>query len=283
VDRVKVKSHSLSLPKWRVLEDGLQGGEFNMAVDRAILIACEAGKVPPTLRLYGWDRPTLSVGYAQDLSKEIETGRCRELNIPVVRRPTGGRALLHYQEVTYSLIAPIPHSEFPSSLLGTYRKIAQALLAGLGHVGVQGAALAPVRGHSRTGDSFRSPSCLASLNHGEIEVQGAKLIGSAQRRAKRAFLQHGSILIHCERALMHSLLKFSSANSRSNSVETLKQKVTTLSECLGREISFKEVAQAILKGFRQTFQGEWVCGHLTPFEQRYCASRTQVNRVAATP
>jgi len=283
VDRVKVKSHSLSLPKWRVLEDGPQGGEFNMAVDRAILVACEAGRVPPTLRLYGWDRPTLSVGYAQDLSKEIETGRCRELNIPVVRRPTGGRALLHYQEVTYSLIAPIPHSEFPSSLLGTYRKIAQALLAGLGHVGVQGAALAPVRGHSRTGDSFRSPSCLASLNHGEIEVQGAKLIGSAQRRAKRAFLQHGSILIHCERALMHSLLKFSSANSRSNSVETLKQKVTTLSECLGREISFKEVAQAILKGFRQTFQGEWVCGHLTPFEQRYCASRTQVNRVAATP
>ncbi len=283
MDRVKVKSHSFSLPKWRVLEDSLQSGEFNMAVDRAILIACEAGRVLPTLRLYGWDRPTLSVGYAQDLSKEIETGRCRELNIPVVRRPTGGRALLHYQEVTYSLIAPIPHSEFPSSLLGTYRKIAQALLAGLRHVGVQGAALAPVRGHSRTGDSFRSPSCLASLNHGEIEVQGAKLIGSAQRRTNRAFLQHGSILIRCDRTLMHSLLKFSHANSRLNSVETLKQKVTTLSECLGREISFKEVARAMLEGFRQAFQGEWVRGHLTPFEQRYCASRAQMIRVAVAP
>ena len=283
MDRVKVKSHSLSLPKWRVLEDSLQGGEFNMAVDRAILVACETGRVPPTLRLYGWDRPTLSVGYAQDLSKEIETGRCRELNIPVVRRPTGGRALLHCQEVTYTLIAPIPHPEFPSSLLGTYRKIAQALLAGLGHVGVQDAALAPVRGHSRTGDSFRSPSCLASLNHGEIEVQGAKLIGSAQRRTNRAFLQHGSIPIRCDRTLMHSLLKFSHANSRFNSVKTLKQKATTLSECLGRDISFKEVAQAMLDGFRQTFKGEWVCGHLTPFEQKYCVSRGQVSRVATPP
>ena len=281
MDRVKVKSHSLSLPKWRVLEDSLQGGEFNMAVDRAILVACEAGRVPPTLRLYGWDRPTLSVGYAQDLSKEIETGRCRELNIPVVRRPTGGRALLHYQEVTYSLIAPIPHPEFPSSLLGTYRKIAQALLAGLRQVGIQNAALAPVRRHSRTGGSFRSPSCLASLNHGEIEVQRAKLIGSAQRRTNRAFLQHGSILIRCDRTLMHSLLKFSLANSRSNSVETLKQKVTTLSECLGREISFREVSQAMLEGFRQTFQGEWVCGYLTPFEQKYCASRAHMSRVAS--
>jgi len=283
VDRVKVKSHSIPLPEWRVLEDSPQDGEFNMAVDRAILIACETGRVPPTLRLYGWDRPTLSVGYAQDLSKEIETGRCRELNIPVVRRPTGGRALLHYQEVTYSFIAPIPHPEFPSSLLGTYRKIAQALLAGLRHVDVQNAALAPVRGRSRAGDSFRSPSCLASLNHGEIEVQGAKLIGSAQRRTNRAFLQHGSILIRCDRTLMHSLLKFSHASSRFNSVEALKQKVTTLSECLGREISFKEVAQAMLEGFRQTFQGEWVCGHLTPFERKYCVSRGQVKRVATAP
>jgi lipoate-protein ligase A len=82
---------------------------------------------------------------------------------------------------------------------------------------------------------------------------------------------------------MHSLLKFKYANSRFNSVETLKQKVTTLSECLGREIPFKEVAQAMLEGFRQTFQGEWVCGHLTPFEQKYCVSRAQMSRVATAP
>jgi lipoate-protein ligase A len=82
---------------------------------------------------------------------------------------------------------------------------------------------------------------------------------------------------------MHSLLKFSHANSHFNSVETLKQKVTTLSECLGREISFEEVAQAMRKGFRQAFQGEWVCGHLTPSEQKCCASRAQMNWVATAP
>lgn len=268
--------------KWRVIEDEAQDGAFNMKVDRAILAACEAGEVPPTLRLYGWDRPTLSVGYAQDVFGEIEVERCRDLGIPVVRRPTGGRALLHQHELTYSLIAPISLPEFPSSLLGTHRSIARALLAGLEQLGVGGAVLASGRKPFQGRNSFRSPSCLASLNHGEIEIRGAKLVGSAQRRTKRAFLQHGSILIRCDRSLMHSLFKYRPGDSRSRSIETLNRKVTTLEECLGREISFKEVSRAVIEGFRQTFSGEWASGSLGSFELEYCAYRSGPSWIPVT-
>ena len=109
------------MQEWRVIEDGPQDGEPNMAIDRAILASCASGKTLPTLRLYSWERPTLTVGYAQDFSKEIDVDRCRKLGIQIVRRPTGGRALLHNHEVTYSFTAPTPHSKFPPSLLGAYK------------------------------------------------------------------------------------------------------------------------------------------------------------------
>jgi len=119
------------MQEWRVIEDGPQDGESNMAIDRAILASCSSGETLPTLRLYSWEQPTLTVGYAQDFAKEIDVNRCQKLGIQIVRRPTGGRALLHNHEVTYSFTAPIPHSKFPSSLLGAYKVVARALLEGL--------------------------------------------------------------------------------------------------------------------------------------------------------
>jgi len=195
------------MQEWRVIEDGPKDGESNMAIDRAILASCASGKTLPTLRLYSWERPTLTVGYAQDFAKEIDVNRCRKLGIQIVRRPTGGRALLHNHEVTYSLTAPIPHSKFPPSLLGAYKVVARALLEGLKEIGVCGSDLASGGKPNRGRHSFHSPSCLSSINHLEIEVQGAKLVGSAQRRTKRAFLQHGSMLLDWDRALLNSLFK----------------------------------------------------------------------------
>lgn len=130
------------MQEWRVIEDGPQDGESNMAIDRAILTSCASGKTLPTLRLYSWERPTLTVGYAQDFAKEIDVNRCRKLGIQIVRRPTGGRALLHNHEVTYSFTVPIPHSKFPPSLIGAYKVVARALLEGLKEIGVCDADLA---------------------------------------------------------------------------------------------------------------------------------------------
>ena len=258
------------MQEWRVIEDGPQDGESNMAIDRAILASCASGKTLPTLRLYSWERPTLTVGYAQDFSKEIDVDRCRKLGIQIVRRPTGGRALLHNHEVTYSLTAPIPHSKFPPSLLGAYKVVARALLEGLKEIGVCGADLASGGKSDRGRHSFHSPSCLSSINYLEIEVQGAKLVGSAQRRTKGAFLQHGSILLDCDRALLNSLFKYATDDDRSRSMDILNNKVITLSECLGKSVTRKEVFLALKKGFSRVLLGNWILGRLNSFELIRC-------------
>jgi len=262
------------MQEWRVIEDGPKDGESNMAIDRAILASCASGKTLPTLRLYSWERPTLTVGYAQDFAKEIDVNRCRKLGIQIVRRPTGGRALLHNHEVTYSFTAPIPHSKFPPSLLGAYKVIARALLEGLKEIGVCGAVLASGEKPDRGRHSFHSPSCLSSINHFEIEVQEAKLVGSAQRRTKGAFLQHGSILLNLDRTLLNSLFKYVTDDHRCRSMDVLNNKVITLSECLGKDVTRKEVFQALKNGFCRVLQGNWTPGCLNSFELVRCTSNS---------
>ncbi|HIF02775.1 MAG TPA: lipoate--protein ligase family protein [Nitrospinaceae bacterium] len=262
------------MQEWRVIKDDPKTGESNMDIDRAILASCKPGESLPTLRLYSWERPTLTVGYAQDFAKEIDINRCQKLGIEIVRRPTGGRALLHDHEVTYSFTAPIPHNKFPPSLLGAYKVVAQALLEGLKEIGVCGAELASRKKTNIGKHSFRSPSCLSSINHLEIEVQGAKLVGSAQRRTKKAFLQHGSILLDCDRSLVNSLFKFETDDARCRSMEILNNKVVTLSECLGKSVTRKEVFKALIKGFSHVLKGNWVLGHLNSFELIKCASNS---------
>jgi len=241
--------------EWQVIEDEPKDGESNMATDRAILASCESGAIPPTLRLYSWKRPTLTVGYAQNFGKEIDVNQCRKLGIQIVRRPTGGRALLHQHEVTYSFTAPIPHPKFPSSLFGAYKSVAEALLEGLKGIGVRDAILASGRKTDMGRNPSHSPSCLSSVNHFEIEVQGAKLVGSAQRRTKRAFLQHGSIILDLDRNLLNSLFKYASDDSRIRSMDILSNKVITLHECLGKDVTRKGLFRALKNGFSRVMKG----------------------------
>ena len=251
---------------WRVIEDAPKDGKANMATDNAILRSCESGIIPPTLRLYSWERPTLTVGYSQDFNKEINVDRCRRLGIQIVRRPTGGRALLHNHEVTYSFAAPIPHPQFPPSLFGAYKTIAEALLEGLKELGLFNAVLASRERAYKGRNPYHSPSCLSSINHLEIEVHGAKLVGSAQRRTKGAFLQHGSILLGLDRTLLNSLFKYSTEDNRYRSMDILNNKVVTLPECLGKNVTRNEVFQALKSGFSRVLQGNWTPGSLNSFE-----------------
>jgi len=259
------------MDEWRVIEDIPRDGTANMAIDRAILAACESSEVLPTLRLYSWERPTLTVGYAQNIDREIDFEKCLEQGIQVVRRPTGGRALLHHHEVTYSFTAPIPHPKFPPSLYGVYKVISQALIEGLVEVGVKDAVLASSKKAKKDYLSFHSPSCLSSINHWEIEVRGAKLVGSAQRRTKNAFLQQGSILIDCDRKLLNSLFKYKANGSRLRSMNNLNNKFITLSECLEKDVSCEEVSKALRKGFSRTLFGRWIRGSLSSSELVRCA------------
>jgi lipoyl(octanoyl) transferase len=249
---------------WRIIQDSPGDGTLNMITDRAILMACNEGKVPATLRLYGWQRPTLSIGYSQEISQYIDLESCERNNIPVVRRFTGGRALLHQYEMTYSVIAPIPHPAFPGSLRGSFERISQAILESLRIGGIEDAAVAE---KNKIRDvSGRSPACFSMANHCEIVVRGKKLVGSAQRRLRSAFLQHGSVILDMVPKLTHTLLKYSSEAQKQAVSDSLISNTTSLKQLLQRNLENEEVNQWFLKGFQKTFLGNWDKGELTRHE-----------------
>jgi lipoate-protein ligase A len=195
-----------------------------MAVDHALLDRA-ASHDEAVLRIYTWARPTLSLGMHERARLVPEALAAH--SIDVVRRPTGGRALLHHREVTYSVTAPVRGS----SLAESYRAINAILLNALTRLGV-GAEEAPRRGRATAPDGA---ACFAEPNVGELIVGGRKLVGSAQRRDEHAFLQHGSILLADDQPLVGVL--------RGSSVAV--PAAATLTETLGRSVSVAEVSDAL--------------------------------------
>ena len=180
----------------------------------------------------------------------------------MVRRFTGGRALLHQYELTYSVVAPIPHKAFPGRLRGAFEKIAQAILESLKSVKIEGVKVAGTRDRKLGFETKRFPACFSVANHCEIVVEGKKLIGSAQRRLRSAFLQHGSLILDMNPKLTHSLLKYPSEFDSQAVLKSLISKTTTLKQILKKDLEHDEVAQWFLKGFQKSFSGNWSEGEL---------------------
>ena len=248
---------------WRIIEDSFCDGSINMLTDYAILLACNEEKSPATLRLYGWKRPTLSIGYSQDISKHIDLESCQKNKIPVVRRFTGGRALLHQHELTYSVIAPIPHNAFPGNLKGSFERISQAILESLKIGGIKADQVSERKSRKENIEFAVSPACFSISNRCEITFQGKKLIGSAQRRLRSAFLQHGSVILESNQQLTHGLLKYSSERENHSVLKSLTLNTTTLKEILQREPEYNVVAKWFVEGFQKSFSGNWEKGKLT--------------------
>lgn len=185
---------------WRLIADGPGIGLYNMAVDEALLRSAEDGGVP-TVRFYRWSEPTISMGYNQSL----ETFHNLDLNLPIVRRLTGGRAVLHQAELTYSVTSPSGEPPFGSTIEGVYKVISETIVKGLRALGVgaevlKGRSLSRRREESGRGGGGE-PACFFSPSRYEVLYKGKKLVGSAQRRRKGAFLQHGSILLGVDEEL----------------------------------------------------------------------------------
>jgi lipoate-protein ligase A len=186
--------------------------------------------------VYSWERPTLSLGRNQTASGRYDLTAIEDRGIDVVRRPTGGRALLHWHEVTYSVTAPIAEGE---SLNNSYERINRILLYALSRLGVSAS-------ESRGGPPTPSPGelpCFATPAEGELVVGGSKLVGSAQFRENGALLQHGSILIEDDQPIIASLLNQASA-------VLTPLRAATLSDALGRTPSIDEVASALFESVR---------------------------------
>ena len=233
---------------WRLLVHEAADGAWNMAVDEALLASYvnASGPMAPTLRLYAWDPPALSLGRGQDAGASHDPRYLQDQGIDLVRRPTGGRAVLHEWECTYAVIGQLGSGPFSRGVLETYRRVARALEQGLRSLGVVAQAL-PESSRERSRDERdRGPACFAVTSTHEITVEGRKLLGSAQLRRRGAFLQHGSIPLRADASRLAQTV----ASSRSGPDST------DLERALGRLPPAHEVEHALIEGFEISFAVE---------------------------
>src|SRR3990170_3355797 len=232
---------------WRLLRTRAATGPENMALDQAILEAVARGDSPPTLRLYAWEPPCLSLGYAQPID-DVDRARLAALGWHLVRRPTGGRALLHTDELTYSVAAPATHPDLSGTVLASYRKISLGLIAGLARLGLE----AEVQPEVKLTEAERAnPICFEVPSSYEITVDGRKLVGSAQLRRQGGVLQHGSLPLIGDIGRICTVLDFPDEATRRLRIERLRSRAATAEGLLGRPVAWAEAAQAIQAGFSE--------------------------------
>jgi lipoyl(octanoyl) transferase len=229
---------------WRLLTTPPAHGAWNMAVDEAILEHAGRSDVLPTLRLYAWDPPCLSLGHAQPFA-DVDTARLESHGWEVVRRMTGGRAILHTDELTYSVTGPADEPRLAGSILESYNHLAGALL-----VAVQDLSL-PVEMKEGKVESSEQPNpvCFEVPSTYEITVDGKKLIGSAQARRKGGVLQHGSLPLTGDLSRICQTLTFPDESAREAAMQRLLARATTVESVLGREVAWETAAQAFIRAF----------------------------------
>ncbi|WP_212931357.1 lipoate--protein ligase family protein [Brevibacillus halotolerans] len=257
------------MEKWRYVVTPPMSPEMNMAIDEAILTLHSQGKVPPTVRFYTWNPATLSIGYFQKMEKEINIDEVKRLGLGLVRRPTGGRAVLHDAELTYSVIVSEDHPQMPKSVTEAYKVISMGLLHGFQKLGLKAEMVSLATEEEKA--KYNSPgssACFDSPSWYELVVEGKKVAGSAQTRQKGVILQHGSILLDMDVDLLFSLLTFPSERVKERMMNSFKQKAVTINEVSSKPISLEEAIEAFYQGFAEGLGIELVPMDLTAEEQQ---------------
>jgi len=260
---MSASSASMSDAAWRLLLDPPAAGAWNMAVDEVLLDGVASGSAPPTVRFYEWAPPCLSLGYFQPIDV-VDFDGCRALGVEVVRRPTGGRAILHDRELTYSVALPASVLGHDGGVLPSYHRLSLALQDGLRRLGVP-ATLAPESAAS--GSPVHGPVCFDRPSAHEILLKGRKLAGSAQMRRGGGLLQHGSILIEPRIDKLTACLRLpdDSLDSRAgDGSERLEAGVAGLAEVGVSQPA--RIAGALADAFAQEFDVRLVPGTLRPDE-----------------
>jgi lipoate-protein ligase A len=242
--------------RWRLIvaTDACTGAE-NMALDEAIMEAVAAGDSPPTLRFYQWAPPCLSLGKRQPLDG-VDLAACRTDGVDVVRRATGGWAILHTDELTYSASLRPDDPRVSGAILDTYRTLSQGLIAGLRLLGADAQMNPVIPG----GAQNTSAACFEVPSAYEITISGRKLIGSAQTRPAGKVLQHGSLPLYGDIGRVARYLAFTSEQERQALATHLRERATNLSDTLGRSVTFSEAAHAMARGFADALNVELAPG-----------------------
>lgn len=255
---------------WRFIDSGNGSPAFNMALDEALLDWHSEGKIPPVIRFYGWNPATLSIGYFQKVDKEIDLDAVKKHQLGFVRRPTGGRGVLHEHEITYSVIVSEGHPEMPRTVTEAYRVISEGILKGFHHLGLEAYFAVPKSAEER--DALKSPRsavCFDAPSWYELVVEGRKVAGSAQTRQKGVILQHGSILLDLDEDKLFSLFKYPNERVKERMKNTFKSKAVAINDISPRKITLEEAKEAFFKGFSEGLGIELEPYELTEQELAY--------------
>ncbi|MBM7660874.1 lipoate-protein ligase A [Bacillus mesophilus] len=263
--------------QWRYIYSGSGSPSFNMALDEALLDWHSKGLIPPTIRFYGWDPATLSIGYFQKVDKEIDLEMVRKHNLGFVRRPTGGRGVLHDQELTYSVIVSEDYPGMPKTVTEAYRVISEGVLEGFKLLGLDAYFAVPMTDDEK--ESLKNPRsavCFDAPSWYELVVEGRKVAGSAQTRQKGVILQHGAILLDLDEDLLFNLFKYSNERVKERMQKNFKNKAVTINALRETPVSIEEAVDAFKQGFEKGLQIELVPYELSPQE------RAEVEEIAKT-
>src|SRR5690625_5101735 len=219
-----------------------------MAIDEALLIWHSEQKIPPTLRFYGWKKPSLTIGHFQNAEKSIDFSGVTKYDCDFVRRLTGGSAVLHDDEITYSIIVSETHPKIPASVNEAYYILSQGLLEGYKTLGIHAEFAIPERQFlkDRTAVCFEKPAIY------EMIVDGKKISGNAQTRKNGVLLQHGSIPMSFNSEMLFDLFNFSNERIRERQRNAFVKKATSINEIKQKKHSYEELKEAFLTGFKNS-------------------------------
>ena len=256
--------------KWYFINSGPCSPSYNMAMDEALLDWHSEGLIPPVVRFYEWNPATLSIGYFQSVEKEINMDAVERLGLGFVRRPTGGRGVLHEHELTYSVIVTERYPNMPATVTEAYRVISEGLLLGFQNLGLEAYFSVP--------DTFekqqdlkkpKSAVCFDAPSWYELVVEGQKVAGSAQTRQKGVILQHGAILLDLDEDKLIETFLFSSDEMRKKVKKSLSQKAVAINKIIQNPVTIDECKVAFKKGFEDALQIELVEYTLSEEQEKY--------------
>ncbi len=260
------------MKQWAFIDSGERSPAYNMALDEALLKWHSEGAIPPVIRFYGWNPPTLSIGYFQRIERDINMDAVEKNGLGFVRRPTGGRAVLHDQEVTYSVIVSEDYPDMPSTVTEAYRVISEGLLIGFRKLGLNAYFAVPETDAEK--EELRAPRsgvCFDSPSYYELVVEGRKVAGSAQTRQKGVILQHGSILLEIDEDQLFDCFKFKNERIRERMQRGFRKKAVAINALRETPVSISEAVKAFYDGFQQGLDIELVPYQLTDEQESFVA------------
>ncbi|MCK4858983.1 MAG: lipoate--protein ligase family protein [Candidatus Omnitrophica bacterium] len=244
------------MKNWRLISPRYNDAYTNMAIDEATLQGYIAGVVPPTFRVYGWKPDAISLGYFQKVGEVLDIANCQQQGVSFVRRITGGEAIFHSNDVSYSIICSKEDLALPKSIKSSFRVLASFLINAYKALGAK--AYFSCEDKNEVLQRKRSSFCFASRQDFDILIGGKKLGGNAQKRLKNIIFQHGSVPLTLDIKKIKGFIR--------EDLSGIENRATALKDALGKNISFNEFSSAIIDSFRKTFSLKPIEAELSSFE-----------------